>query len=605
METKKTRQILKSTDGKTNVKTVFKADDKHGITFDPKKKVRIISLGGLYEIGKNTWCIECGDEIMLMDAGLAFPTVDMIGVDLVLPKLNYLVENKSKIKAMIVTHGHEDHIGGIVPMLREINIPVIYSPHFALALLKNKLREADMSEQKTKEVAARETIKIGSNFAVTYVRNNHSIADSFCIIIDTPAGRIVHSGDFKFDHSPIDNQYFDIATLSKAGEDGVTILFSDSTNAEKSSYTPSEKSVIPKIREHIEKAPQRIIITTFASQVHRIKIIMQIAQSLGKKVAVMGRSMVTLTSISKELGYMSIPENFIVRPEDVSKVPPEELIILTTGSQGEQFAALSRIARDEHKQVKITPGDTVIMSASPIPGNEKSVNGLINNLFARGAEVIYGRDENIHVSGHASQEEQKILLNLTKPKYFMPCHGEYRMLVKHGELGVKCGVPKENIFLMNNGDVLQMQNNECKLVDRVEAGIVMIDNAQVGDLDQSILLERKLLAQEGFLSIVATINSEGDLLGAPKVYSKGLVLSSSEARDDFLKKINTIAIDAIKNSNHKEIEKLEVDVKSEIHKYVDDKLHRHPLLEVILMQGSSNPAPRVVGLDFAIANATN
>jgi ribonuclease J len=593
--TRQTRQILKSSDGSTNVKTLKRSRD--GIVLDPSKKVRIIALGGLYEIGKNTWCFECGDDIMLIDAGLAFPTVDMIGVDLVLPKLNYLLENKHKIRGMIVTHGHEDHIGGIVPMLREVDIPVIYAPGLALALLKAKLKEAGMPEQKTKTVQARETVKVGQYFSVTYVRNNHSIADSFSLIIDTPAGRIVHSGDFKFDHSPIDNLYFDVAALAKAGEEGVTLLISDSTNAEKSGYTPSEKAVIPKIQEILKAAQRKTVITTFASQVQRVKLIMQICYELGKKVSIFGRSMVNLAAISKELGYISIPDNFIVRQEDIHKVAPQDLVILCTGSQGEQFAALSRIARQEHKYVQVEPGDTVIFSASPIPGNEKAVNNLINRLYALGADVLYGSGQGIHVSGHASQEEQKILINLCQPLFFMPCHGEYRMLVKHGEIGVKCGVDPNNILLMDNGDVLQIQDGQCQIVEKVEAGIVMIDNANVGELDSSIMLERRMIASEGLLVVVATIDAYGELMCEPKVYARGLMVPPDSNKDSFLSMVKDISVNAIKESpHHDNIQKLEIDIKSEIHKYVDTKLHRHPLLEVIIMQNTGAPQPRVAGM---------
>ncbi len=596
------KRIVKQSNGETKVSTVD-LSKKSRIKPDPNKEVKVISLGGLYEIGKNTWCFECGDEIMLVDAGLAFPTVDMIGVDLVLPKLNYLAENREKIKAMIVTHGHEDHIGGIVPMLREVNIPIFYGPDLAMALLKQKIKEADgVDEQKIKLVKARETVKVGSNFAVTYVRNNHSIADSYSLIIDTPAGRIVHSGDFKFDHSPVENLYFDVAPIAKAGEEGVTLLISDSTNAEKTSYTPSEKSVTVKIEELFRRANKRILITTFASQVYRVKLILEIAYKLGKRVAIMGRSMINLTSVSKEIGFMKIPDNFLVRPEDVNKIPPQDLVILTTGSQGEQFAGLSRIARDEHKHIKITGGDTVIISASPIPGNERGVNRMIDNLFKLGADVVYGSGTGVHVSGHASNEEQKILLNLAQPKYFMPCHGEYRMLVKHGELGVDCGVHPDNIFLMDNGDVLTLKNEECKLLGRVEAGIVMVDNAQVGDLDHQILLERRQLAEEGLLSIVTTVNTQGEVLGEPIVYTRGLMLGSNKIKSDFMNKIKKTVVQSITESIHKnDIERLEMDVKSEIHKLVDDKMHRHPMMEIIVMEGKGSPSPKVMGLEAAIA----
>ncbi len=596
------------------------------IKFDPDKTLKIIALGGLYEIGKNTWVYECGDDLILIDAGLAFPTVDMIGVDIVLPKLNYIIENKHRIKAMIITHGHEDHIGGVVPILKEVEIPIIYAPSLALALLKSKFIDGDITGQNTKLTKEKETIFVGNSFAITYIRNNHSIADSFSLIIDTPAGRVIHTGDFKFDHSPIDGKFFDMASLAEAGEEGVTLLISDSTNAEKYGYTPSERAVIPKLQEIINSSKRHCYITTFASQVHRIKLIMELTFKAGKKLSLFGRSMINLAAISKELGFISIPDDFVVKQEDIHRIPPDQLVILTTGSQGEEFAALSRIARCEHKYLKLQPGDTVIISASPIPGNEKSVNNLINMLYKQGAEVIYGAGQSVHVSGHASREEQKMMLNLAQPEYFMPCHGEYRMLVKHGETGVDCGVDPEKILLMDNGDVLEMQGGKCKVVDKVEAGIIMVDNANVGELDTAIMLERRMIASEGLVSVVMTINAYGEVLGEIKVYSRGIVLSPKEAtftdmklngknldanniKDAFHHKIKQIAAEALDRSPHNphgsaekkkteklEIDKLEKDVKSEIHRFVDDKMHRHPLLELIIMEYTGKPVASVLGV---------
>ena len=590
---------------------------------DPNQKVKIISLGGLYEIGKNTWVYECGNDIVLVDAGLAFPTTDMIGVDIVLPKLNYIIENKDRIRALIITHGHEDHIGGVVPLLREVNVPIIYSPPLALGLLKSKFADGDIQDQATIQITDREVVEVGEHFRFQYIRNNHSIADSFSLIIDTPAGRVVHSGDFKFDHSPIDGKFFDIAPLAKAGEDGVALLISDSTNAEKASYTPSEKAVIPKLKDIIVNSKRRCYITTFASQVHRVKLIVELVIASGKKLALFGRSMINLAAISKDLGYINFPEDFVVRQEDVGKVPPGELVILSTGSQGEQFAALSRIARKEHKYLKVEPGDTVVMSSSPIPGNEKSVNNLINLLSASGGEVIYGAGQSVHVPGHASREEQKLLLSLAQPEFFMPCHGEYRMLVKHGETGVDCGVDPEKILLMDNGDVLELQDGKCKVIDKVEAGIIMVDNANVGELDTSIMLERRLVASEGMLTIVMILNAYGEIMGETKIYSRGIVLAAKEKalldtieanggklniKEAFHHKIVEIATEAVDKSPHNphgsaekkmteklDLAKLEMDVKSEIHRFVDDKMHRHPLLEVIVMEYTGKPAASVLG----------
>lgn len=584
---------------------------QHGssqIVYDPTKKVKVISLGGLFEIGKNTWVFECGDDIMLVDAGLAFPTVSMIGVDIVLPKINYLIANKDRIRGMIVTHGHEDHIGGIVPMLREINIPIIYAPGLAYALIQSKLKEANILSQKMVWTKARDRVQVGQHFSVQYVRNNHSIADSYCLIIDTPAGRIVHSGDFKFDHSPVENQYFDIQSLAAAGEEGVDLLISDSTNAERVGYTPSEKAVIPKIKELIFNSKRKLFITTFASQVSRVKIVLQLALQANKKVTIFGRSMVNLANISRELGFISIPDNFIIKQEEVNKIPPEDLIILTTGSQGEQFAALSRIARNEHKYVKIQGGDQVLVSASPIPGNEKYVNNLIDTLFARGADVIYGLGQSIHVSGHASQEEQKLLLNLCRPVNFMPCHGEYRMLLKHGETGVKCGVHPDNIFVLDNGDVLEMQDGKCSIKEKIDSGIVLVDNDNVGRLDEDIILERKMILSDGFILLVVNINAYGQFSTEPRLETKGILLPLGFDERTFnteLIKISHTALDSMIDKEkpapvddlEKFSAKLQALISSKIYNFLDNRTRRYPLLEVIVLSNQGAVKPVVAGLN--------
>lgn len=545
---------------------------------------------------------------MLVDAGLAFPTASMIGVDIVLPKINYLVANKDRIRGMIVTHGHEDHIGGIVPMLREINIPIIYAPGLAYALIQSKLKEANVLHQKMVWTKARDRVQIGQHFSVQYIRNNHSIADSYCLIIDTPAGRIVHSGDFKFDHSPVENQYFDIRSLAAAGESGVDLLISDSTNAERAGYTPSEKAVIPKLKEMIFNSRKKLFITTFASQVSRVKIVLQLALQANKKVTIFGRSMVNLANISKELGFISIPDNFIIKQEEVNKIPPEDLVILTTGSQGEQFAALSRIARNEHKYVKIQAGDQVLISASPIPGNEKSVNHLIDSLFARGADVIYGLGQTIHVSGHASQEEQKMLLNLCKPVNFMPCHGEYRMLLKHGETGMKCGVNPDNIFVLDNGDILEMQDGKCSINERVDSGIVLVDNDNVGRLDEDIILERKMILSDGFILIVVNINAYGQYSAEPKLNTKGILLPLGFDEKSFKKELISLTHEALESIVQKEkpvsIEnldkfslQLQSVISSKIYNFLDNRTRRYPLLEVVVLSNHGAVKPVVAGLN--------
>ncbi len=498
------------------------------LTIDPNKKVKVIALGGLCEIGKNTWAFECDDQILIVDAGLAFPSEDMHGVDLVLPDLTYLTENQHKIVALVITHGHEDHIGGVSNLLNKAHIPIIFAPPLAVGLLEVKLKEAGLlASTNMKRFKARETLHLGP-FIVTLTRNNHSIPDSFCVIIQTPAGVIVHTGDFKFDHTPVDGELFDIAPLAEVASEGVLLMISDSTNAERAGYTPSEKFVYPQLEECFMRASKRIIITTFASQVHRIKQILEIANKYGRKVAILGRSMLNIALVSRQLGYTTFPDGLLVRAEEVSQLPPNKVAILTTGSQGEPLSALTRIANGSHKQISISPGDTVIISATPIPGNERSVASTVNALFSRGAQVVYGREAGVHVSGHCSQEEQRIMLNLIQPKYFMPAHGEYRMLVRHGKLGEEvCNMPSENVFIMENGDVLELTANSAKVVGEVPAGILMIDSSARRDfIKEETIKIRHRLSKQGFVSIIITAEGE-KIISGPDVFFKGMAINTA------------------------------------------------------------------------------
>lgn len=553
----------------------------------PSAKIKIIPLGGMCEIGKNTWIIEYENEIIIIDGGLAFPSDEMPGVEIVLPDISYLVQNKNKIKGLVITHGHEDHIGGIVPMLKQFDIPVIYGPPLAISLLEAKLKEGQVLDKTSLNVGKpRRKFKIGS-LEFTYTRNTHSIADSFSLIIHTPAGQIVHSGDFKFDFTPVDGEFFDVYSLAKAGEEGVLLLISDSTNVEREGYTPSERSVYKRLEEEFHKAPGRIIITTFASQVHRIKQILDIAQKAEKKVAIYGRSMLLLATISRDLGYMNFPDGLLINTEDVNTIDDNKIVILTTGSQGEPLSALTRMAFDEHKQITIQQKDTVIISATPIPGNERAVANVVNALSAKGARVVYGRDAHIHVSGHACKEEQRMLLNIVKPKYFLPAHGEYRMLVMHGDIGVECGVDPKNIFIMENGDVLELTSESAKLNGQVTAGIIMVDSSRVGDLDESIIQQRNKLASEGLLSILATIKN-GKILSEPIIEAKGLVLTQEDATaGQFVNDAKKVIVDTLKKqieSNSKDIEKLRDKVKEELNELIHKELKREPLLQVVILE---------------------
>jgi ribonuclease J len=556
------------------------------IPFDPNASVKVIAMGGLCEIGKNTWIIESGDKMFLIDGGLAFPSEDMHGVDLVFPELTYLIENQHKLVGMIITHGHEDHIGGIVNMLKSINIPIMYGPPLAVGLLEGKLKEHGLlGKSVIKRTKPRETVQLGP-FAITWIRNNHSIPDSFCLIIQTPAGKIVHSGDFKFDHTPVDGEHFDIAPLAEAGNKGVQLLISDSTNAERAGFTPSEKAVYPKIEEVFIKATKRIIITTFASQVHRIKQILEIAQKYGKKVVILGRSMLNIALVSRQLGYMTYPDGLLIRAEEVSNYPLNKVVILTTGSQGEPLSALTRIANGSHRQISIIPGDTVIISATPIPGNERSVAATINALFARGAEVVYGRDAGVHVSGHCSQEEQKILLNLIKPKFFMPAHGEYRMLVKHGQLAEEvCNMPPENIFIMENGDVLEISSKGAAITGEVPAGIVMVDSSRQGVVDKGLIKDRELLSKSGIVNVVFAVSS-GKIATGPDVLFKGIVFADVEESKNLASEIKAKVVSYFESESNKADESL---LRKNIEKIVATEvanIKQDPAIQVMILEAA-------------------
>ena len=584
--TKRIHKVIKRGDD-TIVFTKGEGGINRHVPINPKAKVKVIPLGGMCEIGKNTWVIEYEDEIVLIDGGLAFPSDQMPGVEIVLPDITYLVQNKNKIKGLVITHGHEDHIGGIVPMLKQFDVPVIYGPSLAIGLLEEKLKEAQLSDRTTLHKGRpRQTFKIGS-LAFTYVRNTHSIADSFSLIIHTPVGKIVHSGDFKFDFTPVDGEFFDVYTLAKASEEGVLLLISDSTNVEREGYTPSERSVYGKLEEEFNKAPGRIIITTFASQVHRIRQILDICVKTEKKVGIYGRSMLLLATISKELGHMSFPDGLLINTDDINKLPDEKIVILTTGSQGEPLSALTRMAFDEHKQISIQPKDTIIISATPIPGNERAVANVVNALSAKGARVIYGRDAGVHVSGHACKEEQRMLLNIVKPKYFLPAHGEYRMLVLHGNLGVECGVDPKNVFIMENGDVLELTTISAKLNGQVPSGIIMVDSTRIGDVDKNIIEQRHKLASEGLLSIMVTIKN-GKVLIDPLVEAKGLVLAQEDTTHGHFiedaKKVVLKTLDENLSTNGKSNETLQDLVKEELKKVIHKELKREPLLQIIILE---------------------
>jgi ribonuclease J len=492
--------------------------------------LRVIPLGGLHEIGKNTCVFEYGDDLMLVDAGLAFPSDGMHGVNVVLPDTSYLRENQKRIRGMIVTHGHEDHIGGIPHHLKNFNIPIIYGPRLALSILTGKMEEAGVMDRTILQtVSPREVVKVGQHFSVEFIRNTHSMADSYTLAITTPAGVIVFTGDFKFDHTPVDGEHFDIARLAHYGEKGVLCLFSDSTNAELPGFCPPERSVFPHLDRHISQAEGRVIITTFASSIHRVSMILELALKNGRKVGLLGRSMLNVIAKARELGYMRAPDDLFVPIKQIRDLPDRETLLLMTGSQGEPLAALSRISRGEHPQVQVKSSDTIIFSASPIPGNTISVVNTIDKLMMLGAKVVYGKGEGIHVSGHSFQEDHKLMLALARPKFFVPVHGEHRMLVAHAKTAHSMGVPADHTLIIDNGDVVELTPDSIRKGDPVKAGIELLDASRNGIVDARVLKERQQLAEDGVITLLAVITTDGVMAAPPRVNIRGVV-TTADAR---------------------------------------------------------------------------
>ena len=489
--------------------------------------LKVIPLGGLHEIGKNTCVFEFGDDLILVDAGLAFPSDGMHGVNVVMPDTSFLRENQRRIRGMIVTHGHEDHIGGISHHLKHFNIPIIYGPRLALSLLEGKMAEAGVADRTTLQtVSPREVVKLGQHFRIEFIRNTHSMADSYSLAITTPVGTVIFTGDFKFDHTPVDGEHFDMARLAHHGEQGVLWLFSDSTNSEVPGLCPPERSVFPCLDRRIAEAEGRVIITTFASSIHRVAMVLELAMKNGRKVSLLGRSMLNVIAKARELGYMRCPDDLFVPIKQIRDVPDRETLLLMTGSQGEPLAALSRISRGEHPQVQVKSTDTIIFSASPIPGNTISVVNTIDRLMMLGAKVVYGKGEGIHVSGHGFQEDQKMMLALTRPKFFVPVHGEHRMLVQHARTAHSMGVPENNTLIIDNGDVVELTADSIRKGDPVKAGIELLDNSRTGIVDARVLKERQQLAEDGVITLLAAVSTDGRMVAPPRVNLRGVVTTA-------------------------------------------------------------------------------
>ena len=553
--------------------------------FDFKKpNLKIIPLGGLEEIGNNMTVFEYDNDIIIVDCGLEFPTDDMLGVDLVIPDVTYLERNVDRIRGLVITHGHEDHIGAIPYTLKKINIP-IYATRLTMGLIENKLEEHKLLRSADLHVVeAGNTINLG-RFKVEFIRSCHSIPDSVMLAINTPVGTIMHTGDFKIDYTPINSEAIDLGRIAEIGNNGVLALLSDSTNAERKGYTMSESTVGVVFKRLFLNCTKRIVVATFASNVHRIQQIVEAASENGRKIAICGRSMINTIEKAMELGYMDAPKNIFIDIDTIGNYPDDKLVIVTTGSQGETMSALTRMAAGEHKKVVITPNDLVIISATPIPGNEKSVGKVINDLMQIGAEVVYSSLEDIHVSGHACQEEQKLILALTKPKYFLPVHGEYRQLMAHMETAKRMGIPAENIFISRNGRVLELNEREAKLTGTIPAGKILVDGLGVGDVGNIVLRDRQHLAEDGLIVIVMTMDtSTGEIVAGPDVISRGFVfVRDSENLMDDIKRVIRQEVQIMESQGITDWQTIKSTLKDHIRDYIFQKTKRNPMLIPIIM----------------------
>ena len=548
------------------------------------QKLQIIPLGGLGEIGKNMTVIRVDDEILVIDAGLMFPDEDMLGIDLVIPDISYLIENKDKIKAIVLTHGHEDHIGALPYVLKKINVPV-YGTRLTLGILEGRLKENGVDSSNLHSVMQGDIINVGC-FSVGFIRVNHSIPDAVGLSIKTPVGMIVHTGDFKLDYTPIDGKMTDFRRFSDLGNRGVLVLMADSTNSEREGHTPSERTVGAAFDRAFHNARGRIIVATFSSNVHRIQQVIDTAVRYKRHVAVLGRSMVNVVNISLELGYITAPEGTIVDIDEIHNYRMEQMVIITTGSQGEPMSALTRMSMSDHRKVGIVPGDTVIISATPIPGNEKLVSKTIDNLMKLGANVIYGRNQGIHVSGHASREELKLMHNLVRPKFFIPVHGEYHHLVQHARLARELGMPKENIFISENGQILEFTRDKGQVAGKVTAGMVMVDGLGVGDVGNIVLRDRRQLSQDGILIVVVTMNKQTHrVVSGPDIVSRGFVyVRESEALMDEATARVQQALDRCEDEKVKEWAAIKSNVRDVLGRYLFEKTRRRPMILPIIME---------------------
>lgn len=550
---------------------------------DSGSKLKIIPLGGLEQIGMNITAFEYEDSIIVVDCGLSFPDDDMYGVDLVIPDITYLKDNIDKVKGFFITHGHEDHIGAIPYVLRDINVP-IYATRLTIAIIEHKLEEHNMLKKvKRKVVKYGQNINLGA-FHVEFIRTNHSIQDAAALAIYSPAGIVVHTGDFKVDYTPVYGDAIDLQRFGEIGKKGVLALMCDSTNAERPGFTMSERTV-GKTFDNIfgDHQNTRIIIATFASNVDRVQQIINSAHKYGRKVVVEGRSMVTIINIASELGYLNVPDNTLIDIEQLRNYPDEQTVIITTGSQGESMAALSRMASGIHRKVSIKPKDTIIFSSNPIPGNEKAVSDVINDLTMKGAEVIF---QDVHVSGHACQEDIKLIYSLVKPKYAIPVHGEYRHLIAQAKVAEQLGIDKDNIFILSSGDVLELDDKKAKVTGHVQVGDVMVDGLGVGDVGNVVLRDRQHLAQEGIIVVTVTLDMESRIVMAgPEIVSRGFVyVRGAGGLMDEARQVVNIALDRFLDRNSNEWSKLKADIKDDLSDFVWKETKRRPMIIPIIME---------------------
>ncbi len=549
------------------------------------QKLKVFSLGGLNEIGKNMYVYEYAGEIIIVDCGLAFPDDDMLGIDLVIPDITYLKKHKNRVRAIIITHGHEDHIGSLPYVLKEINVPV-YATKLTAGIINKKLEEHHLlSKTKTKIISAGESFRIGS-FEVEAIHVNHSIADAVALAIKTPIGTVIHTGDYKLDLTPIQGEMMDLARLGQLGKEGVLALLGESTNIERPGYTLSERTVGETFESLFKDCNQRIIVTTFASNVHRVQQIIHAAAKHGRKVAISGRSMENIIDVARNIGYLDVPNNVLVDLNTINKHPKEKTCIITTGSQGESMSGLSRIAFSMHKKIEICPGDRVIISASPIPGNEKAISHVIDELYRKGAEVIYEKLADVHVSGHACQEELKLMLALTKPKYVIPIHGEYRHLKAHEDLAVSMGVRPKNVFVCDIGRVVEFTQKGAKLGATVPSGKILVDGSGVGDVGAVVLRDRKHLSQDGIITVVVTLNSEtNQLIAGPDIVSRGFIYVKEA--EDLMEELRELASEVVLSctSNPRmDWSTLKGTLKGKLSEYLYQKTKRSPMILPIIME---------------------